>query len=258
MYDKRGVGMSDGDFEDALYQDFINDAVAAVDFLADRPDVDRGRIALHGNSEGGWFTPEVAHRTGKVAAIFNRAGPPLSWITTVLWEARNEFLDAGIAEADLAALEAVTERRWRYYIEAGNDAAKVFSPERDAINARLTELRASVPGANLVLPAEVAEYEASRYAAFAADYAYDPRPFLGQIDLPMQYVFGEVDVNIPTAQSAEYLKRLRATTGKDIEVFVIDDAGHSFFGLNGVFTAGFRPEYVDLLASWGARLSSSD
>ncbi len=74
----------------------------------------------------------------------------------------------------------------------------------------------------------------------------------------MQYVFGEVDVNIPTAQSVDFLEAFRAATGKDIEIFVIDDAGHSFFGFSGVFTAGFRPEYVDLLASWGAQLSSAD
>jgi pimeloyl-ACP methyl ester carboxylesterase len=258
LYDKRGVGMSDGDFEQALYKDFIDDAIAAVEFLSTRPDVDAGRIALHGNSEGGWFTPEVARRTGKVASIFNRAGPPLPWITTALWEARNEFLEAGIAAADLAALEAVTERRWRYYIEAGNDAEKAFSAEREAINARLSELRASVPIANQVLPEKVADYDESRYAAFAADYAYDPQPFLRQIDIPMQYVFGEVDVNIPTAQSVKFLEAFRATTGKDIEVFVIDDAGHSFFGFSGVLTAGFRPEYVELLAAWGARLSSRD
>ncbi|MGI9202866.1 MAG: alpha/beta hydrolase family protein [Woeseiaceae bacterium] len=258
LYDKRGVGMSDGDFEQALYKDFVNDAIAAVTYLSTRPDVDTGRIALHGNSEGGWFTAEVAHRTGQVASIFNRAGPPLPWITTVLWEARNEFLDAGVPEADLDALQAITERRWRYYIAAGNDANKVSSPERDAINARLTELRASVPVADEVLPEKVADYEASRYAAFAADYAYDPQPFLRQIDVPMQYVFGETDVNIPTAQSVEFLQAFRSSTGKDIEVYVIDDAGHSFFGFSGLLTAGFRPEYVDLLASWGARLSSDD
>lgn len=251
LYDKRGVGMSDGDFETALYGDFVNDAVAAVNYLSNRADVDNERIALHGNSEGGWFTAEVAHRTGQVASIFNRAGPPLPWITTVLWEVRNEFLEAGVAEADLDGLQAITERRWRYYIAAGNDADSVFSPERDAVNARLTELRASVPVAGQVLPEKVADYDESRYAAFAADYAYDPQPFLRQIDVPMQYVFGEVDVNIPTAQSAEFLEAFRTTTGKDIEVFVIDDAGHSFVGFSGVFTAGFRPEYVDLLASWG-------
>jgi len=258
LYDKRGVGLSDGDFETALYDDFVNDAIAAVKYLSNRADVDIERIALHGNSEGGWFTAEVAYRTGRVASIFNRAGPPLPWITTVLWEVRNEFLDAGVAAADLMALQAITERRWRYYIVAGNDADSVFSPERDAINARLAELRASVPFAKLVLPETVADYDESRYAAFAADYAYDPQPFLRQIDVPIQYVFGETDVNIPTAQSVKYLEALRSTTGKDIEFFVIDGAGHSFFGFSGVLTAGFRPEYVDLLASWGAQLSSGD
>lgn len=258
LYDKRGVGLSDGEFEQALYKDFINDAIAAVNYLSTRPDIDAGRIALHGNSEGGWFTPEVAQRTGKVASIFNRAGPPLPWITTVLWEARNEFLEAGVAAADIEPLVAITERRWRYYIVAGNDAEEVFSAERDAINARLTELRATIPNADQALPEKVADYDESRYAAFAANYAYDPQPFLRQIDIPLRYVFGETDVNIPTTRSVEFLEAFKMSTGKDIEVFVIDGAGHSFFGFSGLLTAGFRPEYVDLLASWGAQLSSVD
>ena len=86
LYDKRGVGESSGDFESAQFSDFIADAVAAVEYLAGREDIDAGNIGVQGNSEGGWFTPEVAHTTGKVAFIFNRVGPPLPWMENVIWE----------------------------------------------------------------------------------------------------------------------------------------------------------------------------
>ena len=93
LYDKRGVGNSAGDFDTALYSDFVEDAISAVRYLRNRDDIDADRIGLFGNSESGWFTPEIAYRSGNIAFIFNRVGPPLPWIDTVLWEVQNEFVD---------------------------------------------------------------------------------------------------------------------------------------------------------------------
>ena len=81
------------------------------DISAAGHDIDIDRIGLFGNSESGWFTPEIAYRTDNIAFIFNRVGPPLPWIDTVLWEVRNEFLEAGVAESDLDKLLDVTGRQ---------------------------------------------------------------------------------------------------------------------------------------------------
>ena len=99
---------SGGNFDAALYRDFVVDAIAAVRYLASREDIDSDRIGLFGISESGWLTPEIAAVSHGVAFIVNRVGPPLSWIETVLWEARNEFLSEGAAEADLDMLLALT------------------------------------------------------------------------------------------------------------------------------------------------------
>ena len=120
-YDKRGVGASGGDFDSATYRDFIDDAIAAVEYLADRPDVDGGTIGLYVVSESGWFAPEIALRSGRVDFVFNKVGSPLSVMDTVLWEARNDFLAAGIADSDVQALVDVTGRRWKYYLAAADN-----------------------------------------------------------------------------------------------------------------------------------------
>ena len=85
-YDKRGVGSSGGTFNHNGYIDFIEDGINAVQYLKSRSDVDPLAIGLLGSSEGGWFAPEIAARTESIAFIVNRAGPPLSWIETNLWE----------------------------------------------------------------------------------------------------------------------------------------------------------------------------
>jgi pimeloyl-ACP methyl ester carboxylesterase len=250
LYDKRGVGNSGGDFESALYSDFIEDAIAAVRFLRGRHDIDIDRIGLFGNSESGWFTPEIAYRTDNIAFIFNRVGPPLPWIDTALWEMRNEFLEAGVAESDLDKLLDVTGRRWAYYFEAGLDPALADSPERDAINAELKMLRDTIPLADQVLPGQVRPYEMEFYTNFAANAAYDPGPFLKSIDVPMYYAFGETDVNVPTVQSVEFLEVLREEYDKNISYMVFDGVGHALANWTGVLTAGYVPQYLEIVESW--------
>jgi cephalosporin-C deacetylase-like acetyl esterase len=59
VYDKRGSGASTGDWKVSSYDDLANDAVAGIDLLASRPDVDAKLIGLHGHSEGGIIAPSL-------------------------------------------------------------------------------------------------------------------------------------------------------------------------------------------------------
>jgi len=247
FYDKRGVGESGGDFESALYSDFIADAIAAVDYLAQRDDIDPSRIGLHANSEGGWFAPEIAVRTGRIAYIFNRVSPAFSWIDTNLWETRNDLIAAGIAESDLEPLLAITLRRWQYYIDAANDPSLAEGPARDAINVELARVRAEIPGAESEVPRALAPYDAKAYDGYAADLGYDPVPFLEQLDIPMMYSYGETDINIPTADCVAFLEQFREAYDKDIDIVVIEGVGHPMAAPRGYMYGGYVPELMDAM-----------
>ena len=60
VYDKRGAGVSTGDWKTSSYEDLANDVQAGIDLLASRSDIDPGRIGLHGHSEGGIIAAIVA------------------------------------------------------------------------------------------------------------------------------------------------------------------------------------------------------
>lgn len=60
VYDKRGSGASTGDWRSSSYDDLARDALAAIDLLASRSDIDPKRIGLHGHSEGGIIAPIAA------------------------------------------------------------------------------------------------------------------------------------------------------------------------------------------------------
>ena len=247
FYDKRGVGESSGNFESALYSDFIADAIAAVDYLAQRDDIDPSRIGLHANSEGGWFAPEIAVRTGKIAYIFNRVSPAFSWIDTNLWETRNDMLAAGIAESDLEPLLAITLRRWQYYVDAAEDSSLAEGAERDSINAELARVRTEIPGADSEVPGALAPYDVNAYDGYAADLGYDPVPFLEQLDIPMMYTYGETDINIPTVDCVAFLEQFREGYDKDIEIVVIEGVGHPMAAPRGFLYGGYVPELMDVM-----------
>lgn len=60
IYDKRGVGTSNGDWRASTLADLAGDARAAVGVLAARRDVDRARIGYFGHSQGAYLAPLVA------------------------------------------------------------------------------------------------------------------------------------------------------------------------------------------------------
>src|SRR6266545_4527236 len=70
-YDKRGVGESTGDWNAATYEDLAGDAVAAVEYLKTRRDIDATQIGLLGISQAGWIMPLAAVRSKDVAFLIS-------------------------------------------------------------------------------------------------------------------------------------------------------------------------------------------
>jgi len=60
IYDKRGVGSSTGDWQEAGFEDLVRDHSAAVETLRARPRIAPDRVGIHGHSQGGTIAPWVA------------------------------------------------------------------------------------------------------------------------------------------------------------------------------------------------------
>jgi len=72
--DDRGFGASGGDPMRATSRDFAGDIAAVVAYLRTRPEIDPGRIALVGHSEGGIIAPMVATDDPRIRAVVLIAG----------------------------------------------------------------------------------------------------------------------------------------------------------------------------------------
>jgi pimeloyl-ACP methyl ester carboxylesterase len=84
-YDKRGVGGSTGEYtgigpgnSEKMFDLLAGDALAAVDALAKRRDIDAGRIGIFGVSQAGWIAPLAASRSDRVAFVVLLSGPAVT------------------------------------------------------------------------------------------------------------------------------------------------------------------------------------
>jgi uncharacterized protein len=81
-YDKRGVGDSEGVYQEAAsasnLQKHAEDAIAGVNYLASRPEIDAKRIGLIGFSQAGWVIPLAALQSDAITHIVILSGPVTS------------------------------------------------------------------------------------------------------------------------------------------------------------------------------------
>jgi dienelactone hydrolase len=256
-YDKRGVGESGGNFERNAYQDFVADGISAVRYLKSRSDVDDGAIGLVGSSEGGWFTPEIAHRTGDVSFIINRAGSALPKIETELWETRHELMHKGVNGEVLDESIRVRGMVWHFIVEVSAEPALAGGEKWRLIDADLATFHRRYSDSKAAWKlARMPEYDAKEFQTFVAVMGYDPQPYIGQISIPMLYIYAKDDENIPTAGSVSYLQTLKTQEGKDIDIRVIPGVKHSMMSVRGLFSCGLDPAYINVIGPWAADKAS--
>jgi pimeloyl-ACP methyl ester carboxylesterase len=74
-YDDRGVGRSTGNYDEGTFDDFKKDALAGVEYLKTRPEIDVKKIGFIGHSEGAVVGPLAASESSDVAFMVLMAAP---------------------------------------------------------------------------------------------------------------------------------------------------------------------------------------
>src|SRR5262249_14421298 len=74
IFDKRGVGESTGNWAAAGFDELAGDALAEIEQLKTRADIQPQKIGLCGMSQAGWIMPLAASRSADVAFIISLSG----------------------------------------------------------------------------------------------------------------------------------------------------------------------------------------
>ena len=238
LTDKRGSGASGGDWRTTGFADLAGDALAGVEVLRTRADVDSTRLGLVGLSQGGWIAPLAAARSRHVAFVVDISGAAVSYAEQSFHEMGNTARQAGLDEAGVREVLALNRAAGTYLV-TGDWAAY----QRAREHALGTSARPVAEG----FPASA---DAPIWTLLREVFAFDPLPYWIVLPQPVLVLLGADDEqdNVPVAVSVQRLERGFASAGKtDGRVMVIPGAGHSFIDHG---THELMPAFTGALAAW--------
>ena len=247
-FDKRGTGGSTGDWKQADFSTLAGDVIAGVRFLLDREDINGDHLGLWGASQAGWIMPMVAARASEdIAFMIVHAGTGTTVREQGVLNLANELRFSGLPEKSVAlglqyqALDDNFTKTGR-----GLDAVKRFYETHRATEPWLFE------------PSPADAWFRTYYRMLMD---FDPSPWWPRVSCPVLFFYGELDANVPPAESwPPILAGLRRGQNDNVTQVVLPEANHLLLvaktGASDEYPrlSRFAPGYFDGMSEWLASL----
>lgn len=258
VYDKRGTGVSDGDYTQnfALLAD---DAAAALSqarsMAADR----FGRAGFFGGSQGGWVAPLAAARSAAdfVAVGFGLVVSPIEEDREQLMEEALRMNLSGPALAQVQQLSDATATIVRSHFTSGlEDLERI----RRAIGTApwATTIEGEYSGDMLRMSdTDLRRIGRARFDNLGLIWDYDARAALAKLHVPLLWVLAGEDREAPIAATRTMLSGLKAS-GQRIDLYLFPDTDHGMVEFRSNPDGTRTPTriadgYLKLLADWVKR-----
>ncbi len=260
-YDDRGVAESVGDFANATTEDFATDALAAVDYLINREDIDPNRVGIIGHSEGGIVAPIAATRSQRVAFIVSLAGTGISGRDLLELQTRL-ILEASELPAPVIALNRRLQGAvFDILMEAGS-AEGALDLAKEEFEAAWSGLpSAALTALGLAAQTDRALEEQLRKVTspwFFFFLEFDPTTAFERVEVPVLALNGSLDLQVPADPNLRLIREALARGGnRDVTAVELEGLNHLFqtatTGLPseyGRIEETMAPEVLQLIADW--------
>jgi pimeloyl-ACP methyl ester carboxylesterase len=249
-YDKRGIGKSTGNYDQATTQDFASDATAALDTLKSRKEINGRKIGLIGHSEGGLIAPLIASRPSDVAWVVLLAAPGLKGEQIMLLQSELILKAAGFDDDHIVKARD-------FNLQSYALARKERDPE--ALESKLAELADST-GMSTTLPPSALKPQSQMMTSpwFRFFLDYDPVPALKKMQCPVLALNGDKDLQIASKENlAEIQKALQEGGNRDFQTKELLGLNHLFQHAPtgspteyGGIQETFAPEALSAISDW--------
>ena len=220
IFDKRGVGKSEGKWAGASFDDLADDGVAAAQYLLSLPEV--SSVGFFGHSQGGWIGPLAGTKWEKTAFVISSAGPAVPPSREAQWGFVRKLRSLGVDENEIESA--------RQIIEYWHDGIR--TAEWSRLDAAIQAARARP----WFEPSGFDHFSRRPNKAFAKNYRafmdYDPVPTLKRINAPLLAILAPDDESIDSHETDEILTGL-IEQGNDIRVKLYPGFDHSIRKLGG-------------------------
>jgi pimeloyl-ACP methyl ester carboxylesterase len=234
-WDKPGIGASTGDWRQRTIADRATEALDARAWLRERAEIDPARVGFWGHSQGGWVGPAAAAQVADLAFLVINSGPGIDPPTQDEFGIEHTMRNDGHGDAEVAhglaylrALHAAARRAAPYAEVAPIISQTVGQPWGDYFGA--------------------IDAEGWQFFVFNDQQIYDPVPALERINCPTLALFGERDLLVPVAESAQIFEQAFARGGnRDLTIHTFPNANHRILVGD---PPQFAPGYFAVLTGW--------
>lgn len=225
--DDRGVGGSNGVYEDATTADFAEDVIAAVRYLKSRKDIDRRRIGVLGHSEGGASCSIAAAGCKDISFLISAAGLMTDGLSSVIRQNKDIVASTeGIPDINRKRYDEINDIMFHTAYEYADADSTTLSnalyKAYDEWKAKDDELVREMGIEN-----DHFRYSIYMYAMQATTpwyrffIRYNPADYLSKVKIPVLAINGTKDVMVNCRQNLDnvrkYLKHNKNVTTVELE-----------------------------------------
>jgi dienelactone hydrolase len=197
----------------APFTTYASDAIAVVEHLRHRADVDARHIGLWGHSQGGWVSLVAASQSSTIAFVIDHSGMMLpAWQQELYRLAAEAKADGGAPNDITNAVDFET----RLMSVAANGQGWPDVAERMRANEKASWMEL------VYKPASLDELQ----RVWRNDFSFDPRPFAARVSQPVLALFGGLDKSTPIQSAANLDSAMTGRKNLTIEIF--PTANHAF------------------------------
>jgi pimeloyl-ACP methyl ester carboxylesterase len=223
VHDKRGTGLSEGNFIETTYDDYITDAGHCAIFLSYHKKINPDLIGVAGGSEGGRIAVLAASRFPEIKFAVSFAGTVVSMEDDRLYAQMGSYKSVGMSDSIINAITPIWNKSFAAW--AGNN------PEmHKEVNKEIMEWRKKYD--KDILPFTKEEMDSiPDFRAVLPTWRSMPNDYLTELERfnkKWLAIFGEADKVVPTEASVKnILHYMRISGNKDFNIAVIPKCGHA-------------------------------
>lgn len=246
-FDDRGIGRSKGNYDEATFDNFIQDALAAHEYLRSRDEVDPGQTGLLGHSEGAALSIMASSLHEDVSFTVLMAAPAHGFSEShrdLIDQFTNDYRNSGASEeaiqfkSDLL-YQIFTIARDEYDEDAARAKIDLLLKESEASLMALSEADRKAIETETIDSYDYSWFLSTRFLNILR---YQPEPALARIQCPLLALQGTRDIQV-SYESLSEIERMVKEGGNE------HCTAKGFEGLNHLFQhceTGQESEYTQI------------
>jgi uncharacterized protein len=227
--DDRGIGKSTGNFSSATTLDFATDALACVEYLKTRKEVDKKHIGLIGHSEGGIIAPIVANQSKDISFIVMMAGPGISGEKILELQSKLIAKAEGESDEDINKMMQFNVKLYNIAMQEKDSSKateKIHKVLDEIYNKMSDSVKNSPENSKERLYAQTKSLLSPWFKFFLS---YEPTESLSKIKIPVLAINGEHDLQVPPKENLAAIESaLKKAGNKNYKVMEIPKLNHLF------------------------------